>query len=130
MNLKLPVVILLLAGALAYSGATVVEFSGEPVDNKIVLRWKTAEEVDINLFVVERSMDGRTFAAAGDVAPRGSNSDYEFIDDKLANVRSVYHYRLRIVNKDATVQYSEPITVIPRLSSFAKTWGSIKALFQ
>ena len=121
--------ILVLAAAL-YANTVILEFSGEPSANKIILNWKTGLEENVNLFIVQRSTNNKDFLPVGEVAPTGSNSAYEFIDTNLSDVKTIFYYRLRIRNSDGTFQLSEPISVIPKISSFAKTWGSIKALFQ
>ncbi|RMH96423.1 MAG: hypothetical protein D6681_12235 [Calditrichaeota bacterium] len=115
---------------LGLADAIVVEFSAEPQRNKIVLRWKTGQEDGVSKFFVERSLNNQNYTQIGEVAPKGSNSRYEFVDDNLPGVKSLYYYRLRISKTDGTSQYTESISVIPNLSGFAKTWGSIKALFQ
>ncbi len=113
-----------------YADAVIIEFSAEPAKNKIILTWKTGEEKNLNRFIIERSSNKKDFRKIGELTPKGSNSNYEYIDDNLAGVKSIYYYRLRILNDDGTHQLSESISVIPNISSFAKTWGSIKALFQ
>ena len=114
----------------AFADAILLEFVGAPSSERIVLTWRTGEEVGINLFVVERSLDKKQFITAGEVPAIGDNSEYEFTDRDLMGVSSIYYYRLKIRRLDGTYQMSEVITVIPKISSFAKTWGSIKALFQ
>ncbi len=113
-----------------FADAVIMEFGGTPSQNKIVLRWKTGTENNLDLFIIERSTNKRDYTKIGELAPQGSNSSYEFVDDRLAEIKVIYYYRLRIRNQDGTFQFSESISVIPNLSSFAKTWGSIKALFQ
>ncbi len=131
MNWKVTAIVcLLLWVVLGLADAIVVEFSAEPQRNKIVLRWKTGQEDGVSKFFVERSLNNQNYTQIGEVAPKGSNSRYEFVDDNLPGVKSLYYYRLRISKTDGTSQYTESISVIPNLSGFAKTWGSIKALFQ
>ena len=113
-----------------FADAIIVEFVGAPARDKIVLNWRTGDEAAVNLFIVERSSDKKVFTKAGEVPAKGSNSEYEYVDSNLTSVNNVYYYRLRIRRTDGTFQSSEIISVIPKLSSFAKTWGSIKALFQ
>lgn len=113
-----------------YADAVIIEFGGEPSQEKIILTWKTGQENDIDLFIVERSTNNKEFTKIGEVVPKGSNSDYEFIDADFTDVKSIFYYRLRIRNQDGTFQLTDSITVILKISSFAKTWGSIKALFQ
>ncbi|HQV32256.1 MAG TPA: hypothetical protein PKV71_10290 [Calditrichia bacterium] len=116
--------------ALLFADAVIMEFSGEPSRDAIELRWRTGTESDISIFMLERSTDGQNFSLVGQVPPKGDNSSYEYTDTHLNDTQSVYYYRLKIRNQNNTFQISEPISVIPNISSFAKTWGSIKALFQ
>jgi hypothetical protein len=110
--------------------AVIIEFSGEPSEDKIILTWKTSQENEIDLFIVERSTNNQDFTKIGEVTPKGSNSEYRYVDSELAGVKSIYYYRLRVRNKDGSFQLSESISVILKISGFAKTWGSIKVLFQ
>ncbi len=110
--------------------ATIMEFSGEPSQNKIILKWKTGEEVNVAMFIVERSINNKNFIKVGELQPKGSNSSYQFTDNTIADSKTIFYYRLRIRNQDGTVQLTESISVIPKISSLARTWGSIKALFQ
>ena len=110
--------------------AVIVEFSAEPDRNKITLRWTTGTEDDVAQYVVERGLNDQDFTRLGNVAATGNDSQYEYVDESLSNVYAVYYYRLRVENNDGTFQLSDPISVIPNISSFSKTWGSIKALFQ
>ncbi len=121
---------ILLFFSLALADAVILEFSGEPTQDRIVLNWKTGQEEDINLFIIEKSNNNRDFYKIGEIASKGSNSSYEYVDNNLTDVKSIYYYRLKIRRTDETFQFSAPISVIPKVSSFAKTWGSIKALFQ
>jgi hypothetical protein len=123
--------LLLLFSTLLTADVTILEFVGVPARDKIILNWRTGEEIDVNMFIVERSVDKKVFVKAGEVTPKGNDSEYEFIDSNLAaSVNTIYYYRLSIRRTNGTFQLSEVITVIPKISSFAKTWGSIKALFQ
>jgi len=113
-----------------FADAVLKEFMGTPQGDRIVINWKTGEEKDINIFLIERSNDNKIFTKIGEIAAKGDNSDYQFEDTNLTTVQATYYYRLRIRRTDGTFQMTEVITVIPKISSFAKTWGSIKALFQ
>ena len=128
--LKIATFLVLLIATAVFADVVILEFKAEPSLDKITLRWKTGQETGAKQFIVERSTNNRDFVPAGEVAAKGSNSDYEFVDDRLASVNNIYYYRLKIVNTDNSTQLSESIQVMPKISSFAKTWGSIKALFQ
>ncbi len=72
----------------------------------ISLAWKTATEVNVSKFIVERSINGK-WSAAGEVAAYGNSSSprsYTFIDKNLAVGK--YTYRLKTVDNDGTFEYS------------------------
>ena len=110
--------------------AVIVEWKAEPGVDKITLQWKTSEENNIQKFVIERSIDNKHFTDIGEVAPRGPGYLYKFIDNNIGKVKSLFYYRLRIVNTNGTVQRTDVLQVIPNISSLTRTWGSIKALFR
>lgn len=95
-------------------------------NNKADLKWTTASEINVSHFVVERSLDGRTFTDAGMVFAMGNTADavnYSFADN-LSNVTvPVVYYRLRTVDIDARAEYSE--TRIIRLTKMKENTVSI-----
>jgi hypothetical protein len=108
----------------------IIEFRAEPSPDKITLNWQTGQETNIVSFNVERSINNEDFIKVGEVNPKGSNSSYEFVDESISRVNSIYYYRLKVANTSGTFQYSESLPVIPNVSSIKRTWGSIKALFR
>jgi uncharacterized repeat protein (TIGR01451 family) len=76
------------------------------------LRWTTASEQNNDRFVVERSLDGSSFEAIGNVRGQGESSkpvNYEFIDvgaARLTASNKPVFYRLRQVDFDGTATYS------------------------
>lgn len=65
-------------------------------EQKVLLKWVVAEQVDIRDYVVERSTDGRHFSSIGNVrANTLTDYTYQFLDEN-APAGKVY-YRLRIV---------------------------------
>ena len=110
--------------------AEILEFRAEPSPNQITLTWKTGQETKVSIFHIERSANDENFLKIGEVSPKGSNSTYEFIDDSISRTKSVYYFRIKVVNNNGTFQYSESLPVIPNVSSTKRTWGMIKALFR
>ncbi|MDO7877798.1 FG-GAP-like repeat-containing protein [Hymenobacter sp. ASUV-10] len=73
------------------------------------LRWATAQELNNAGFVVERSPDGRTFAAIGTVAGAGTSTtrhDYTLLDDQLPGGATLLYYRLRQTDLNGDFAYS------------------------
>jgi hypothetical protein len=78
-------------------------------NSRVDLSWTTAEEVNLNHFVVERSLDGEHFTDAGMVfsnGAAGSETFYSFPDNISGLNAKVIYYRLRSVDTDAKFQYS------------------------
>jgi hypothetical protein len=87
--------------------ATGVNLSASLTGNDVALSWKTLTEINSNRFDIERSTDGINFTKIGEKAAAGySNSDvnYSYADAGM-NV-SVYYYRLKLVDLDGKVSYS------------------------
>ncbi|RYE02027.1 MAG: T9SS type A sorting domain-containing protein [Sphingobacteriales bacterium] len=87
---------------------TLMQFAAEKRNLSALLRWSTASETDFRAFVIERSLDGRTFAAIATVNGRGgaSRADYLYTDN-IAGISSPrIYYRLRQVDNNGTIRYS------------------------
>jgi hypothetical protein len=107
-----------------YAGSTVValpidlsEFTATNDNNNILLQWKTVTEINANYFDVERSDDGQFFFSIGKVDAKGNSSNtnsYSFLDTKMSyNNGSQIFYRLKLVDKDGSVKYSNHISIKP-----------------
>ena len=125
--------LLLTATALALAGATIKDgtLQARSDGNVVTIQWGTADESRMQSFVIERMGTGQTeFVAIGSVAPKGSNSYYEFVDQTaFKNNGSVYQYQIMILSQDG-VSYSKVVTVSHNVSSVKRTWGSLKAMFR
>ena len=81
-----------------------VQLSGDSVQ----IKWRTAQESELDYFVVQRSVNGEqwedlfTIAAAGDTA---SEHDYSVFD--ASPPRGSIYYRLKLVDMDGQYVYSE-----------------------
>ncbi len=90
-----------------------ISFSGIAKDNRVLLNWATASEVNNDFFEVQRSSDGIQFEAIGVVDGNGNTNqqvDYSFID------RSPFlgqnYYRLRQVDFDGEEELLPVILVM------------------
>lgn len=83
-------------------------FTATPQAQAVRLRWTTEREVNVSHFVVERSAAGRSFAAIGQRGARGAGR-YALLDEQPLPGRS--YYRLRMVDLDGTVRYSDRVAV-------------------
>jgi hypothetical protein len=75
-----------------------------------LLRWGTATEQSNAHFVVEYSLNGRTFSGLGQIPGRGNSANpqaYEFVDRQAGSYPvSVVYYRLRQVDVNGTTTFS------------------------
>ena len=125
--------LLVMSSVVALAGTTIKDGSlqARSDGNVVTIQWGTTEESLVQEFVVERQGSSETgFVAIGSVAPKGSNSFYEYVDQTaFKTAASVYQYRIRIVSQDG-VAYSKVVTVSHNVSSVKRTWGSLKAMFR
>jgi hypothetical protein len=81
-----------------------------------LVRWATASELHNDYFVVESSVDGRSFQPLGRVPGHGTSAQphtYEFIDANLARYAAAQvYYRLRQVDTNGAAEYS-PVRAVP-----------------
>lgn len=65
------------------------------------ISWETADESDLDRFLVERSLDGEVFAAVGEVLPANrTTANYEFIDEGVTAATA--YYRIASYDLDGT----------------------------
>jgi hypothetical protein len=77
-----------------------------------ILTWGTSQELNSNYFAVERGIDGTHFVEIGKVKAVGNSSvarSYHY--DDVNRVKGINYYRLRIVDIDNSIKYSDIITV-------------------
>ncbi len=86
----------------------------DPLSNSTVLHWTTASEVNNYGFYVQRKSEGGQFADLPNsfVAGHGTTNEpqsYTWTD--LSVTRGTWYYRLKQVDLDHSVHYSDPISV-------------------
>ncbi len=89
-----------------------LHFTAEKAAQNSRLNWATATEENTEVFEVQRSADGRVFEKIGEVAAVGfsvERVDYEFLDEQPLSGDN--YYRLKIVDFDATFEYSNVAVV-------------------
>ncbi|MEO5646876.1 MAG: choice-of-anchor J domain-containing protein, partial [Chitinophagaceae bacterium] len=97
---------------------TLLDFKGSynSVTNSVLLKWKTAQEINSREFIVERSVNnGNSFQSLGSLAAAGFSSilkNYEFNDPAPVNGTNLY--RLRQVDMDGKIMYSQVIAITPK----------------
>jgi hypothetical protein len=116
----------------SFAGVELFSFRVFPVVDHSQLEWTTGMEDNFRSFIIERSSDGNSFVAVGQVAAKGSYSQYTFSDDSPLDLdlNRIFYYRLKMINRDGTFVYSEVREASLSFSAVQQTWGSIKAMFR
>jgi len=90
---------------------TLLSFTGNRYNEYNQLQWKTADEVNTENFVLERSSDGRNFVAIATIAANGvGNGSYSYKD--YTSFSGKIYYRLKMVDVDGHYTYSTMVTLL------------------
>ncbi len=88
-----------------------VNFTAAKKDNDALINWRTANEVDINEYVLQRSFDGTNFSPVTALAAKNNVSNvYNYTDVNAvtnAGASKYIYYRLKITDKTGRIKYSE-----------------------
>ena len=84
------------------------------INNSAVLSWATATETNNKNFVIEKSLDGKSFAAIKTLLANNKPSSYTFTDPSKLN--AVQYYRLKMTNNDGSYTYSGVATVTNKVT--------------
>lgn len=90
-----------------------VSFKAKTASNTTVLTWLTASESNNQGFTIERSTDGTTYTAIGNVKGNGTTSavqNYTFTDATPSN--GVNYYRLRQADFNGKESLSKSVSVV------------------
>ncbi len=101
-----------------------IEFAANPQDNDVLLKWLTANEVNVSHFEIEQSIDGIDFMKIAEL-PASANTDggggasYDYLDvSPWTNNTNQLYYRLKMVDEDQRFSYSPTVTVGRALSDY------------
>jgi hypothetical protein len=91
-----------------------VYFNFQIISNGVLLRWGTATEVNNFGFEVQRADTLRLFQTLGFVPGHGNSNSpkhYMYVDSTIPNFGR-YYYRLKQIDTDGTIHYSDTLTVL------------------
>lgn len=74
-----------------------------------LLRWQTAQELNVDRFEIEKSLNGREYSTIGKMNAAGLNQ-YSFTDDKPFT--NINYYRLKMIDRDGKFEHSPVKSVI------------------
>ncbi len=77
------------------------------INNQLLLEWNTLTESNFAYFIIQKSLDGNNFSSITNIYPSATKK-YSFTDVALA--KGVNYYRLKMVDKDASYEFSKVIS--------------------
>ncbi len=86
-----------------------VNFKAEASGATVILDWETANEVDLEYFEVQRSVEGKDFTKVGTALAKGAGN--YTLKDQEAPFNTPVFYRLKMVDADGQYDYSNIETV-------------------
>jgi len=130
MKVSYTLLVLLFATAI-FAGTFLEYFQGRSEGEDVRLEWKTREEVDLQHFKIERKTPQSSFVEIATIQPKGSNSYYTYLDQSAYKPGDLlFVYRLKIIDSNGQVSYSNEVSISHSVSGVKRTWGSIKAMFR
>ncbi len=88
---------------------TLVSFAGHALAGYNELQWEVSKDSKGKEFVIERSLDSRTFTALNTQAFNASQAKYSYTDKQPGTVN---YYRLKSIAEDGRVSYSKVISLV------------------
>ncbi|MBB3700341.1 T9SS type A sorting domain-containing protein [Flammeovirga yaeyamensis] len=88
-----------------------ISFTGEKIEDYVVLNWSTATEINSSHFLIERSSDKTSWEEIGYLETSGNSSvtiEYSFVDE---DINEINFYRLVHVDFDQTETVYGPIEI-------------------
>jgi len=87
-----------------------ISFDADKRYSDAILHWQTSSEENTETFILERSADGETFSPLAEIKGKGSRdhfNNYQYTDELVGNMYSAVHYRLKMIDYDGRLNYSD-----------------------
>lgn len=102
-----------------------LSFTGEIIDENIVLNWTTRDEVNTDYFTIESSTNGVSYSSDGTVQSRNKPSSIHHYQYLVKNaVIGKNYFRLKMVDHDGKFTYSNLITIQTKSSDTFSVLGN------
>ncbi len=89
---------------------TLINFTGRKESIGNVLSWQVANEVNLNYYELQKSIDGQNFSFVSRINADG-RSNYSYTDNDVNNSSAIEYYRLKTVDIDGKFNYSAIVTI-------------------
>lgn len=79
-------------------------------NEKNIIYWTSLEEINVDFYEIQQSIDGENFNSIARVNAKGSKNNYFYDDYSIAEKNDLY-YKIKVVNKDGIFNFSRIIKV-------------------
>lgn len=86
-------------------------FNGKNNKTENVLSWESLTELNADCYLLERSSNGEAFQMLGKIPARGNSHEPQLYQFKDTDPFTKTYYRLKMVDRDGTFEYSEQIVL-------------------
>lgn len=91
---------------------SLLSFDAAAQDNKVIIQWSTASELNNDFFTIERSTNGRDFTTVTEIQGSGTTHDENHYRTTDTNpIKGLSYYRLRQTDFDGTTEVFQPVSV-------------------
>lgn len=88
-----------------------IHFTAAATDDKVVLSWRTGDELNTSHFDVERSTDGIAFTKIASIAAANSGGQHDYMQADQQPGKGINYYRIKQVDKDGRFTYTGVIRI-------------------
>ena len=115
-----------------FAAVTLVDFTAQTIDLKVILEWETSSESDMQYFVVLRSnQENGEYTQKGDfIYTQGSSESgllYQYVDTNVI-INKTYYYKLEAVDNDYKTQSFGPVSITVLSKTYTNTVTPSKTL--
>lgn len=88
-----------------------ISFDALNNNGSVKLRWKTADEINVNKYVVEESLNGTLFIETKNINANNTSGTNLYSFTRPTEIKNNTYFRIKIVNADGKIEYSNIILV-------------------
>lgn len=88
-----------------------LSFTASKKDNVVELKWKTAEEVNMDRYEIERSSNGKDFEKIGEVNSGNQQLQVDYLYNDNKPMGGISYYRLKMVGVAGDIKYSRVVAI-------------------
>jgi len=137
--IKISLLLMIMFAVVQAGIVTLDSFRASSNGKSIVVEWKSSTENGIAFYDLERATPKQAFKKIASFEPRGSSNSYSYTDDEVfmkgdggdnLQAKSTYQYRLKVIYRDNSSEYTNIVYVAHNVSGVQRTWGMIKEMFR